>query len=90
MLTHIDILTRGCGLWVSSKKLSWLSFTGLPAGGFTRVGATYRQTASHTQQHTRHQDKWLIIKNVLVRHNATHLLIHSSAEPSVTWRLEEL
>lgn len=66
MLTHIDILTRGCGLWVSSKKLSWLSLTGLPAGGFTRFGATYRQMASHSQQHTTHQDKWLIKGNVLV------------------------
>ncbi len=64
MLTHIDILTRGCGLWVSSKKLSWLSFTGLPAGGFTRFGATYRQTASHSQQHTIHTDQRLIKGNV--------------------------
>ena len=40
LLAYMDILTRGWGLWVSSKKESWLSFMGLPAGGFTRLGAT--------------------------------------------------
>ena len=37
--TYMDTLTLGSGLWVNSKKESWLSFTGLLGGGLIRLGA---------------------------------------------------